>query len=346
VRRLKGKYNILKGEVKISGKVDKTKLRKRIVRWGGGILLLIFLVLSVGCSASVKETLGGQKASTDQSVAEYSQAGEAEAPAGASYSLVDSGLVAGEETVFTGKEERRYVILQARLTLEIEDLEAVAGKIQDQVKDLGGYMVSLEFYDLRDERRAGQLSVRVPANKFDSFLESLDGFGQVKNPHVYTDDVTMHYIDLEARLKNLAAQEERMRDLLEKAKTVEEILQIEKELGRIRGDLEAMTAEFKHLQERVHYSSLEIRLEEKDPRTVTVTGGFGSFGERIAHLLSLNTNRLLKGFSSCLIVAIGSLPLLVPLLLLALLGWKAKVFILARKKKSLDQKDNIDQISS
>lgn len=328
---------MLKGEIKIFGKVKKTKIEKKVVGWGAFMLILALLVLSAGCSAAVRKT-GGPNKSFDQaqSVAEYSTAGEAEALADASYSQERPDRDLG-----TGKEEKRYVVLHARLTLEIEDLEAVARIIQDQVKELGGYMVSLEFYDLRDERRAGQLAVRVPENKFDFFLESLDGWGKVKNPHVYTDDVTMHYIDLEARLKNLAAQEERMRELLERAKTVEEILQIEKELGRIRGDLEAMTAEFKHLQERVCYSSVEIRLEEKDPRTVTVTDGFGSFGERIGHLLSLNTNRLLKGFSTCLVVAIGSLPLLVPLLLLAFLGWKAALFMRNRKKKTINHKDNI-----
>jgi hypothetical protein len=322
------------------GEINKTRLKRKIMCWWAGILCFIVLISGVGCSASSKDALGQPGA--DQAAVEYDRAGSSEAPAEPSF----TGHLAAEEAGSAGTAEKRYVILQAWLTLEIEDLEAAARKIQDRVKDSGGYLVSLEFYDLRDGRQAGQLSVRVPANKFDLFWDSLDEFGTVKNPHVYTDDVTMHYIDLEARLKNLAVQEERMRDLLQRAKNVEEILQIEKELGRIRGDLEGMTAEFKHLQECVSYSSLEIRLEEKDPRFAGVTGGFGSYGERIGRLLSLNTNRLLKGFSTCLVVAVGSLPLLVPLLLLAFLGWKAVEFFQTRKKKNLRKKEQVDQVSS
>ncbi|NLJ56566.1 MAG: DUF4349 domain-containing protein [Firmicutes bacterium] len=324
----------------MSGETNKKKLKRKIMCWWAGILCLTVLISSVGCSASSKDAMGQPGA--DQAAVEYNHAGSSEAPAEASF----TGHPAAEEAKSAVTEEKRYVVLQARLTLEIKDLEAAARKIQERVKDAGGYLVSLEFYDLRDGRQAGQLSVRVPANKFDPFWDALDECGTVKNPHVYTDDVTMHYIDLEARLKNLAVQEERMRNLLERAKNVEEILQIEKELGRIRGDLEGMTAEFKHLQERVGYSSLEIRLEEKDPRFAGVTGGFDSYGERIGYLLSLNTNRLLRGFSTCLVVAVGSLPLLVPLLLLAFLGWKAVEVLQARKKKSLRKKDKMDQISS
>ena len=335
---------MLKAKMRTLGKTRELRLKKKVVRWGIFILLgLALLVLSAGCAASSKDALDHSQ--SELAIAEHSLImGDAEKMEEAGYDHEGGGEREPGAGAGAGPEEKRYVILHARLTLEIEEMEAVARTIQGRVKNLGGYLVSLEYYDLRDERRVGELAVRVPGDKFDYFLESLEELGEVKNPHVYTDDVTMHYIDLEARLKNLAAQEEKMRELLEKAKTVEEILQVERELGRIRGDLEAMTAEFKHLQEHVRYSSLEIRLEEKDPRITEVSGGFDSFGQRIGHLLSLNTNRLLKGFSTFLILAVGSLPILVPLVILAYLGWKLVQYIRrmrSRKKKSANHKDNI-----
>ncbi|NMB35376.1 MAG: DUF4349 domain-containing protein [Firmicutes bacterium] len=332
-------------EIRKLRRVPKKKFKKRAVCWGVFLLLgLALLALSVGCAASSKDARDQAEPAAAEYTSVSGEAGMVEEAfsdhEGRGAGIVGDLEAGAEAGTGVEQEERRYVILHARLTLEIEEMEAVAGTIQEQVRELGGYLVSLEYYDFGDERRAGELAVRIPANKFDNFLESLDDWGEVKNPHVYSDDVTMQYIDLEARLKNLAAQEEKMRGLLDKAQTVEEILQVEKELGRIRGDLEAMTAEFKYLRESVRYSTVEIRLEEKDPRMTEVTGGFDSFWERIGCLLSLNTNRLFRGFSSLLILAIGSLPILVPLGLLAYLGWKAIQYMRARKKKSTNHKDN------
>lgn len=332
-------------KMKMLGRVQERRFKKKVVRWGVFLLLgLALLAFNAGCAASSKDAL--EQSAPAVADAEYfsvsGDAGMVEEASSGSENHTDANRVPGAGTEAGPElEGKRYVILHARLTLEIEEMEAVAGTIQERVKELGGYLASLEYYELRNERRAGELSVRVPDDKFDYFLESLEGLGEVKNQHVYTDDVTMHYIDLEARLKNLAAQEEKMRELLDKAQTVEEILLVEKELGRIRGDLEAMTAEFKHLRERVRYSTVEIRLQEKDPRTTEIAGGFDSFGKRIGRLLSLNTNRLFKGFSSFLVVAIGSLPILVPLGLLAYLCWKAVQYMRTRKKKTANRRDNI-----
>ncbi len=273
------------------------------------------------------------------------------------YSMSNSGAPAGAATIeeegMAGEDGGgaqpaegagvRYVILNARLTLEIEDIEETTKEIQKSVKQLGGYVASLEIYDLSRERRAGHMSIRIPQDKYAYALEILDGLGETKNISENTSDVTMNYIDLEARITNLEAQEKRMRELLDRAENMEDILQIEKELGRIRGDLESMTAEFKHLQERVNYSTIDIRLEERDPRQETVVDGFGNFGERIGNLMALNTNRLLDGMANFVIVIIGSLPIIIPLLLLIIILWKA-VGAAARKRRAQEQKNYITDI--
>lgn len=302
-------------------------------------MLVIFSLAGLaGCGAATKDSA---PAIAPQEMAEARNMDMA-------YSMSNSGAPAGAatraEVEKTGEDGGvvqpaggagvRYVILNARLTLEIEDIEETTKEIQKSVKQLGGYVASLEIYDLSRERRAGHMSVRIPQDKYAYALEILDGLGEINNISENTSDVTMHYIDLEARITNLEAQEKRMRELLDRAENMEDILKIEKELGRIRGDLESMTAEFKYLQERVNYSTIDIRLEERDPRQETVVGGFGNFGERIGNLMALNTNRLLDGLANFVIVLIGSLPIIVPLLLLIIILWK----IVVRKRKIREQK--------
>lgn len=301
-------------------------------------MLVIFSLAGLaGCGAAPK---GSAPAMAPQEMA-------GERDMDMAYSMSNSGATSAEEEMAgedgsgvqpTESAGVRYVILNARLTLEIEDIEEATKEIQTAVKQLGGYVASLEIYDLSRERRAGQMSIRIPQDKYAYALEILDGLGKTKNISENTSDVTMHYIDLEARITNLEAQEKRMRELLDRAENMEDILQIEKEMGRIRSDLESMTAEFKHLQERVNYSTIDIRLEERDPRQETVVDGFGNFGERIGHLMALNTNRLLDGMANFVIVIIGSLPIIVPLLLLIIILWKA-VGAAARKKRAQEQKN-------
>lgn len=120
-------------------------------------------------------------------------------------------------------------------------------------------------------------------------------------------------------------------------------MQVERELGRIRGDLEAMEGNFRYLRERVSFSSIDIQLEEKDPRTLVVEDKFAGFGERLADLLALNTNRFLKGFSGFFLVVLGSLPIVLPLLLIAFLIWKVYARVAAPKQKSKEQQKDLAQ---
>jgi TolA-binding protein len=322
--------------------------KKKHLHYMAALMLVIFSLAGLaGCGAATKDSA---PAIAPQEMAEARNMDMA-------YSMSNSGAPAGAatraEVEKTGEDGGvvqpaggagvRYVILNARLTLEIEDIEETTKEIQKSVKQLGGYVASLEIYDLSRERRAGHMSIRIPQDKYAYALEILDGLGETKNISENTSDVTMNYIDLEARITNLEAQEKRMRELLDRAENMEDILQIEKELGRIRGDLESMTAEFKHLQERVNYSTIDIRLEERDPRQETVVDGFGNFGERIGNLMALNTNRLLDGMANFVIVIIGSLPIIIPLLLLIIILWKA-VGAAARKRRAQEQKNYITDI--
>ncbi len=87
--------------------------------------------------------------------------------------------------------------------------------------------------------------MRIPADQLFAVLEELRSLGNVKRDTLDSDDVTMRYIDLEARNRNLQRQEERLLDVLDRAETIEDVLQVEKELARVRGDVEAYTAEFR-----------------------------------------------------------------------------------------------------
>src|SRR5207244_2155362 len=111
----------------------------------------------------------------------------------------------------------------------------------------------------------GEIVVKVLPENLDHFLQKLRGIGQLKNQTLGTEDVTKAYFDTDARLKNARVMEQRLIDML-KTKTgkVSDLLQVEKELGRVREEIEKMQGELKYWDSQVQFARVTISLSEKD----------------------------------------------------------------------------------
>ena len=107
------------------------------------------------------------------------------------------------------------------------------------------------------------LTCRVPATRLDQIMDSIASLGKEERRSVSATDVTEQYADLETRLRNDLALRERLRQLLNRARGVEDVLAIEKELNRIQSEIETMQARFDHLKSDVELSTLSVTLERK-----------------------------------------------------------------------------------
>ena len=115
------------------------------------------------------------------------------------------------------------------------------------------------------ENCAAKVIVKVLPENLDRFLQKIRGLGELKNQTLGTEDVTKAYFDTDARLKNARVMEQRLIDML-KTKTgkVSDLLQVEKELGRVREDIEKMQGELKYWDSQVQFATVTISLAEKD----------------------------------------------------------------------------------
>ena len=111
----------------------------------------------------------------------------------------------------------------------------------------------------------GQVVVKVLPENLDRFLQKIRGLGELKNQTLGTEDVTKAYFDTDARLKNARVMEQRLIDML-KTKTgkVSDLLQVEKELARVREEIEKMQGELKYWDSQVQFATVTISLAEKD----------------------------------------------------------------------------------
>ena len=159
----------------------------------------------------------------------------------------------------------RKLIRNATVELEIVSFDDAVQKITALANEERGYVATTDSQKQANGKLRGQVIVKVLPENLDRFLQKIRGLGELKNQTLGTEDVTKAYFDTDARLKNARVMEQRLIDML-KTKTgkVSDLLQVEKELGRVREEIEKMQGELKYWDSQVQFATVTISLAEKD----------------------------------------------------------------------------------
>ncbi|HZK24148.1 MAG TPA: DUF4349 domain-containing protein [Oscillospiraceae bacterium] len=275
-----------------------------------GFLVVILLILA-GCSAG--------RGTSDNAVGEGGMAGAPEE---------NFGKEAQERADADGSlgEAEQKLIRTASLLLDVEVLDDAIETVSVIVKGVDGFIAKSNVYGAA-ENRSAELTLRLPAQQLDAVLDEIKTMGTVRRSSTGSNDVTLQYVDLEARIRNLSRQEERLLDVLAQASTVEDILRVEQELARIRGELEAHTAEFRYLKDRVDYATADVFLYETSTASSTITTtGLTGVWQRGSTGFIKSINAMLTGLGNLLVFLFTSLPYLS---IFALIG--VPIFLLVRK---------------
>jgi len=159
----------------------------------------------------------------------------------------------------------RKLIRNANVELEIVSFDDAVQKITAFAKEEHGYVATTDSQKQANGKLHGEVVVKVLPENLDRFLQKIRGLGELKNQTLGTEDVTKTYFDTDARLKNAWVMEQRLIEML-KTKTgkVSDLLQVEKELGRVREEIEKMQGELKYWDSQVQFATVTISLVEKD----------------------------------------------------------------------------------
>lgn len=164
-----------------------------------------------------------------------------------------------EETKASGTTTYSYrmVIVEGRMTIEVEEggVEKAVREIVKACKELNGYVA-----ESRMVKERAYVIVKVPSGSLEDFMERVRGLGKVLSEETSARDVTEQYIDLEARLENAKREEKRLLEILNMAKTVDEVLKVEEYLKRIREEIERLEAQKKYLERRVEYATVLVEI--------------------------------------------------------------------------------------
>lgn len=163
--------------------------------------------------------------------------------------LADSGQLAAPVPNAQSATTTRQVIYTGRLTVLSPDPNAAIERVRQLAEDHGGYA---------DTVRGQSVRIRVPAATFDATMQAIAELGLVTDRAIDAADVTAQIFDLEIRLDNLEALRNRMKTLLDKAEKVEDMLAIEKELGRLVGEIEQLKGQLRLMKDRVALSTINV----------------------------------------------------------------------------------------
>jgi hypothetical protein len=162
-------------------------------------------------------------------------------------------------------EPDRKLIRKAGVELEVAKFDEAVQKITALVTEDKGYVATSSSEKQENGKLRGEIVVKVPPQSLDGFLHALRALGEVKNQTLGTDDVTKNYFDTDARLKNSHILEQRLVEMLQKSTgKVSDLLQVEKELARVRQEIEQMQGELKYMDAKVQFATVTITLSEKD----------------------------------------------------------------------------------
>lgn len=171
------------------------------------------------------------------------------------------------------------------ISFQSEDVSADYRKITALLPSYEAYIEN-ENQSKSDQRISYDLTIRVPTQKFDSLVTAVSALAwRLDNKYANVQDVTERYYDLQTRIKNKQALEQRYLELLSRANELKDMLEIERQLNEVRTEIESLQGQFNYLSRQVSLSTLQLSFYEVLPYTYEDTQRRG-FGARVLSALS------------------------------------------------------------
>ncbi|MEG0751568.1 MAG: DUF4349 domain-containing protein [Oscillospiraceae bacterium] len=237
---------------------------------------ILNLLLAMALCAALLASCGAQSkgypnSNINDAVGEMSTADSA-APNAAPKPGGGEGAALQRET--TGSSDYGLkIIYNARLDIETLDFDKSCESVVSAVTSSGGYLSNTDVgggytYSGNYLSRYARYSARIPSAKYNEFLAKGETFGNITSSSNSSEDITTSYIDNEARLNTLKAQETRLLELLKESGTLEDLLAIEQRLSDVRYQIESITSTLKLYDNMVDFCTVEISLNEVNKITV------------------------------------------------------------------------------
>jgi hypothetical protein len=269
-----------------------------------------------------------------------SRAGKPQAPKTEDAEATDGEAAGDEQEQKPGVPELPMIARTAGLTLVAKDFDKTRAAVEEILKRHNGYIGELNVSAPSDAGRTLTATLRIPAPQLEAALAELKQLGRVENELQGGEEVTAQYVDLAARLANAQHTEQRLTEILRsRTGKLQDVLKVELEIDRVRGEIEQMQAEKKELSKRVAFATLSATVKEE--YKARLEGAPPSTGSRFRNAAVDGYNTVVEGLIDVGLFLLSSGP--------SLLIWAAILFFPARwlwRKLRAELKKNHEQAES
>lgn len=238
----------------------RSRLRAALTAGALGAVLLVG-----GCGAGDASDAGGGsndlKASAEKGIADEQ------------YAPGDSAASAAPEAAKSGERQNKapkpgaagtHVIRTTELSVEVRSAPKAAAAARSTVEASGGLVATESTERIDDEHETSHLVLRVPQDSYQGVLRELTGSGKLLSRSSNAKDVTDQVVDVESRIATQRASVTRVRELMDKAEKLTDVVTLEGELSSRQADLESLLAQQASLKDRTSLATITLDLTEPD----------------------------------------------------------------------------------
>lgn len=308
------------------------------------ILCLLTLVMAaamlVGCAASNEDQYYSSAEYTADDASydmDWPEAAAGEANDGASAAAPEEESDSGgpsidyDNSMLTPTVNRK-VIFSGSLSIETTNFDDDLSRIKSALAGFNGYIENQDVSGTKpvnwnDKGRTGRLTLRVPSKNFDAFINQLEGFGETISISTSGRDVSLQYFDTDTRLRTLRIRQERLLDLLENAKGLEDIIKLEQELSNVDYQIQSLEIELRNYDSLIDFSTITIEIFEVNQVERVTTKSDPDLGTRIKNGFFSVLNVLAEIGEGLLVFLLAGSPVIIPLAAIC-----ALIIVLAKRR--------------
>lgn len=227
-------------------------------------LLAVVTMFFISCGSGASHNMTADEAAGYVSTPQAVEAESVEFPVG-------DGGAADCRAVSPEKK----IIREGRMGIRVDDLAQSKASLDSSVARYGAYYGNESFNDYHATREY-DLTIRIPAGNYERFIAAVEsGGGEVTYKSIDTRDVSEQYYDLETRLANKRSYLERYRELLKRAATIKDILEVESHIRVLEEEIESTEGRLRLMGNQVEYSTLRLNIVQEKDEIPLLRNGFG-----------------------------------------------------------------------
>ena len=203
--------------------------------------------------------------------------------------------------------QQRKIIYTTSVTLVVKDYQDFEVRIAELVDQHGGFVMNAETQRRYSDQQSGTWTVRVPVDRYAAFLTAATSLGFAESRRENAQDVTEEFVDVEARIRNKRELEKRIITMLEeRTGKLADVLEIERELSRVREEIEVMEGRLRYLTDRTSLATITINCREQQEEYIPVEAP--TFADRIQQSWQQSLDSLTATAQNLAVVFVAMVP--------------------------------------